>query len=422
MKKIILIIILVIIGIPSNSYASWECLIKDKSAQVLLDYIKNNKAVLKNIAGAINNSTNTSDGNRKGLIVSALSKTEGVFNEVFNFPSFYSYYKYFSVFPILNEIPKEAKRDYKLLEDEVTWLMNYLKKVNSKWKWFDIVEEPCSWVDWFCDYEKGTVKDILWQLARNSDNILDLYRLTIMWEEHNVKLEKLRLVNDDFTEELKKHYSTEAINACNSIEGWFSDTVTKAIENIMSLTEQWEDGIQEWKDAWQLLIWNKTDEEAKIEKEALKEILKTKWINTDYQKIMTDILGNYELEWTSTNNSFMTNTFKVIKSNIAEELRPFKEETLQDTITIKDEESISIEEFKKLDRNSQKTKKIQEEITTLYEKELPFAAIWDISTEDLRARIIEAHASLDRSIRTLEKIIPKSQNVCNSQWGGWDCD
>jgi hypothetical protein len=40
----------------------------------------------------------------------------------------------------------------------------------------------------------------------------------------------------------------------------------------------------------------------------------------------------------------------------------------------------------------------------------------------LRAKIIEAHASLERSIRTLDKTIPRSQNVCNSQGGWWNCN
>jgi hypothetical protein len=90
---------------------------------------------------------------------------------------------------------------------------------------------------------------------------------------------------------------------------------------------------------------------------------------------------------------------------------------MDDSVKIKEGGNISIEEIKKLENNSLITKQIQEEITVLYENELPFAAISDISTENLRAKIIEAHASLERSIRTLDETIPRSQNVCNSQGG-----
>ena len=73
--------------------------------------------------------------------------------------------------------------------------------------------------------------------------------------------------------------------------------------------------------------------------------------------------------------------------------------------------------------NSEVSKKIKERITTLYESEIPFAAVWDINTENLRAKIINSHINLEKSINTLEKTIEVSRKVCKSQDGSkWDCN
>lgn len=422
MKKTILIIIF-LISIPYYSYATWSCLIKDKSAQVLLDYIKNNRKVVSNISKSITKNRNKETSKiNKNAILKSLTKSEGLFNEAFNFPSYYSYSKYFATFPIFNEIPYSAKRDYKLLNNEGNWLMSYWKTINNKWVGNIIVQNPCAWVTWFCDYEEWTVNDILWNLIINNELILDLYRSTIMWEENDIKFENIQLVNNNFILEIKKHYSKEAISECNSEKWWFFEQITTSIEQIWELNQEWEDWIQRWKDAWQLLVWNNPGNETEIEKEVLKDYLNEEWIFMNNQEVLLNNLEKYNLEWLSLNNNFITNTFSLIKSNINKELKRFKEEIIDDSVKIQDRDNISIEEIKKLENNSFITRQIQEEITILYENELPFTAIWDINTENLRAKIIEAHASLERSIRTLDKTIPRSQNVCNSQGWWWNCN
>lgn len=423
MKKIILITILVLINIPSYSYANWACLIKDKSAQVLLDYIKNNRKVVENISNSISkDKSDRSENDFKNISNEALTQAEGIFNEIFSFPWYYSYAKYFAFFPTTNEIPYEVKRDYKILEDENNWLINYLNKINSKWVGYIMVNDPCKWVDTYCDYKAGSVKEILWELIQNSDNILDLYRLTVMWDEENFKISKLKLVNNNFILEIKKYYSTESIKKCSDEEWWFFYRIKKSIKNIGVLTKEWEDWIQEWKDAWQLLMWTQSKEDkTKTEKDVLTNYLQSVWINMNYQEIMQGNLDKYNLEWVSLNNNFVTNTFELIKSNTANELKRFKEEIFENSVVIEDGWSVSIREIKLLELNSEKTKRIQEEITILYQNELPFAAIWDISTEHLRSKIVDMHNSLENTIKNLDETIPKSQNTCKQQGGWWNC-
>lgn len=420
----VLIIILVLISYPSYSYAAWACLIKDKSAQVLLDYIKNNRIVVKSISNSINNNADKipTDYSIKWEIIKEFSKTEGLFNETFNFDWFYSYARYFAIFPIKNEVPYEVSRDYSILEDEINWLMSYLKKINSRWIGSITVKNPCAWVNWNCNYKDWTVKEILWELINNNNKILDLFRLTVMWEKNNIKIEEIKLVNNNFILEIKKYYSKEAINECNNEEWWFAYLAKKAIEEITYMTEQWKEWIQKWKDAWQLLVWNRPEEEAEIEREQLLGYMRSTGISTDSREIILNNLEKYNLEWISINNNFITNTFDLIKTNIEDELRRFKEEVINDSFKPTDWKTISTREIKNLERNSEITKQIQENIATLYESELPFAAIWDIGTEELRARIIETHLSLEKSIRTLDEVIPRSQNICNSQGWGWNCN
>ena len=70
----------------------------------------------------------------------------------------------------------------------------------------------------------------------------------------------------NFELEIERYYWKESISACNSSEGGFFDKITKAIEEIKLLNELWEKWIQEWKDAWWLLIWKDPSIEKILEK------------------------------------------------------------------------------------------------------------------------------------------------------------
>lgn len=417
MKKSILTF-LFFICIPLNTYASW-CLIKWWPAEFLLEYIENNQIVLDNIWAAEDKSKWISK-NRKEFISRMKSEAEGVFNDAFSYRSYKSYFKYFAVFPALNEIPVEVKRDYKLLKDEINIQIEFLKEITQEWKWSFTVEDPCAWVSWICNFSKNVpVSQALWELLKNSDNVIDTFRWTVVWERYNMKVWDLHLVNNNFKLEMEKYYSPKAYNLCNWEWEWYRVTVKEVIERIKWLTTAAEDWIKEWKEAWAMLYWTTPSKEAELEKKLLKEYLAENWIKTDDSAVLNKNLNKYGVDSLSLNNNFITNTFRLIENEIATETENFAKEVISDFVT---KEEMSHEEIKARSNNSIKTQSIQADITRLYETEIPFAAMWDLKTETLRAKIIETHSSLDVSIRVLNRAIPKSQKICNSQWWGWLCN
>lgn len=416
MKKIILTFF-ILLSIPINTFA-W-CLIQWWPADVLLELVKNNQIVMANIAWAEPlaswwNSTISS----KSFITKFQWNMEGVFNDLFSFRTYDSYVQYFAIFPMLNEIPVEVERDYVLLNSEITRQIEFLKKIAKQWKMDYIVENPCEWIDGICEFKKWvTVRVAIWELLKNTDDIIDLYRWTVVWEQHNSKIWDYSLTTNNFKLEIEKHYSQWAYNLCSQ-EDWFKATVDEAIISIKWLVTSAEDGIKEWREAWAMLFDSTPSEEAELEKKLLKEYLSDIWLDNDEWAIIIANLEKYNLEWLSVNNNFVTNTFKLIENNIADEVESFKTEVLWD---FTEEEDMSLDEIKYRSNNAKSTKEIQERIIRMYETELPFAAIWDINTEELRANIIETHSSLDIWIRILNRWIPKSQKICNSQWWGWIC-
>ena len=437
MKKILLTIIICMI--PNYTFADWACLIKDKSAEVLLKYMKDNKKIVKNITKSVVKKNNTQSNNSWffektiNTIWDEFSKgknqTISVFNEIFNFAGYYSYFRYFAVFPIWNEVPSEVRRDYKMLDKESKWMISYMKKMNSNWNSNDIIKNACSWVDKNCDLKNMTANEVMWKLIKNNDNILDLYRLTVMWEEKDFN-EKLILVDNNFELDLLKYYWKDAISACNSIEGWFFETITKAIENITILNKEWEDWIQMWREAWDLLLWTDPDKEALVEKELLRDYLSEQWISMENQQIIQNNLDEYNQNWLSINNNFIANTISSTFNKIENWLRDwenaivwdFFEQFQGENTNGSEVETIDYNKIRNVTEHSIKSKQIQKDISELYNEELPYAAAWDISTEKLREKIIETHMSLDDSINVLEKTIEISQKVCNSQdQKRWKC-
>lgn len=352
----------------------------------------------------------------------AKNETVSIFNQMFNYTWFYSYFRYYTVFPISNEVPYQVKRDYKILDNESKWIVEYIKKMDSNWTTDSIVKDACSWVEGNCDLKDMSSKKVLWELMKNNDKILDLYRLTVMWQWNKFN-DKLILVDNNFELDIWKYYWKESISACNSIKGWFFETITTAIQNIKLLNDQWADWIQMWRDTWDMMLWKEPSREALAEKELLRNYLSAQWITLQNQEIMQNNLDKYNEQWISKNNNFISNTISQTFWKIDNLFKYWKDAIISDFFNNNPDENINTNEIRTVTENSIVSKDLKKRISELYNEELPFAAIWDISTENLRAKIIQTHMSLDDSINILEKTIKISQKVCNSQdQKRWKCD
>jgi len=264
----------------------------------------------------------------------------------------------------------------------------------------------------------------------NNDKVTDLYRLTVMWESITYSSDDFMLVKDDFIEKMMESYWPDSVDACNT-EWDLLEKVVKAIKNINLLNEEAEKWIDEWKEAWQLLIWNRPEEAKKIEKEELKKYLAESWIPYENQKIINSNLEKYNQWWIDENNNFITNSIKTSFTKISEELKKWKKEIAQTffeeswKINMSDpNSSISTNDLKKASWNSDISKTIQEDISKLYEAEVPFAAVWDTNVDKLRSKIVGTILNLNDSIDTLNiKTCKKAEKFCNTQdkWR-WKCD
>ncbi|MDR2641054.1 MAG: hypothetical protein LBC61_07360 [Candidatus Peribacteria bacterium] len=111
MRKLFFTFLILVLG-TNYSFAA-ECLIQDKSSPALLEYIKNNQAVIKNITTEI--SKVKVEQTTKDKIVNSITKA---YNSTFNFGSYYSSFNLYAVYPISNEVPSEIMRDHNLLKKE----------------------------------------------------------------------------------------------------------------------------------------------------------------------------------------------------------------------------------------------------------------------------------------------------------------
>ena len=451
MKIKSIITLLVLISIPTYSYAAPACLIKNKTAPFLSQYIKDNRLVVKNVTNAIikekkklNDNKIRENNKDKSQIdkvlwnlnssiskvwtdaTNALNETASIFNEMFNFTWYYSYFKYFVTYPISNEVAFQVKRDYTLIVNENKWLLEFIKKMDQNWEWNIKVDEPCKWVvNWLnkCNLELKwkTTKKIIWKLAQNNDIILDFYRSSVIWADLDFSYDDFILVPEDFLTKMKNNYWELSVLKCNEEKDWFFTTIKKAIDDITLINKTSEKWIQKWKDAYALLLWASPGEETKIEKKKLKEYLSNNWIPTDKQDIMLSNLDKYnENKSFSLNNNFVTNTFKSIQNKIQKSLKKWKDENIWNNIP-KETKKVSIDKIQTINNILNKNKELQNNITNLYQSEIPFATAWDITTETLRGKIINTHISIQKSIDTLEKTCILSVKVCKEQWWWWNC-
>jgi len=449
MKNIIIAIVLLLTY--NTSFAAGACLIKDKTAPILSDYVKNNRQVIKNITKAIVKNANTKDDdkiaeqkatkwkfdkkvlNLKNKFKDAWQKLanewneiSSIFNDIFNFTWYFSYFKYYVNHPLFNEVPFQVKRDYSQIDKENKGLVEFIKKLDQKWNTKIVVDDACKWViKWLetCKIKLNwkKTKEIVWKLLKNNDLILDLYRVNIIWEQSDIQFSDLILVDNNFMLELKKYYWKKAVSACNNEEEWFFKQISDAIWDINLLNKQSEDWIQKWRDAYALLLWNKPDESNKIEQKKLKEYLDNKWVPSDKQAIIKKNLAEYNSEWFSMNNNFIENSYKSTLEKTKKDWELWKKENIWEAFP-ENTKQININLLKKVKSTSETTRDIQSKITELFNSEIPFAAVWDINTEKLRSTIINSHLNIQDSINTLEKTIKVSQKVCNAQWWGWNCN
>jgi len=426
MNKILITFFVIIISI-SNTYAS-SCAIKDKPINALYEYIENNKIIINNISKELIENQKNKEKSLKQETSDEYNKVKTswlkIYNEIFNFDSYYSYFKYYASFPISNEIPYQVKRDYRLLENEWKWIKSYLDSVIKNWQSDIIIKNVCSWVKWNCSFEKEIKAwELIWKLTANNEAIMDLFRNSVIWEMYKNPTQ-ITLVNNNFKEDIQTYYSIQYYSECSKEKWWFFDTIMTSIKEIWTLNKQAKDWIQKWNDAVDLMLWNDTTNEkyAEAEKRLLKEELSKQWISWDNQSNMMDSLDKYNSEWLSKNNNFIRNTFNSTRLKLENKLKEFKDEVIWDFFKNKQNEIVDINSVIKAQENSTNTNEIKENIDKMFLELSAFSSVSENNTSNVRSKLIEMHVDISNSINILEISCKKAVDICNQQdYGRWNC-
>lgn len=433
MKKIFLQILTIffsyILIINTVFWDCTKCRIKDETAPVLYEYIKNLKKIISNITSWINStSIDTENGIKKNISQTKI-KIIQIFNKMINWDWYYSYFDFYVMYSLRNEYIVEIWRDYNILEKESDWLEKYLKYIIQKW-FSDInltKKQVCNWLK-NCDFS-WNLTDILWEIISNHEKVKNYYRLSIIWKKQNFKWE-LKIVNNNFLTNFWKYYNEFTTENCSECKWSFSDRLSESIEKISNWQKLWKDWIRSWKEAIAILDWSLNNREyEKLERDLLEKELSRNGTSLKASETILNNLKKYnETWWFSLDNNFITNSFNYVKNSVASQIEDFSDSILQVFKRNKEisdwRENIAIQELLNIKKDLNKTKNVEEKIAEIYNKELPYASIQDNSTQNLQSRIILIHYNLVKAIKILEKTIKVSQKVCNSQASNkwWICD
>lgn len=426
MRKILITFFVILLSI-SSTYAS-SCMIKDKPIDSLNQYLENNKLVINNISKQLIESEKTKEKSIKQEAQDEYNKVKTgwikIYNNIFNFDSYYSYFKYFASFPISNEVPYQVKRDYRLLESEWKWIKGYLDNIIYNWKTDIIIKDVCNWVKSNCSFPNEIKAwELIWKLTANNEAIMDLFRNAVIWETYKNPTQ-ITLVNNNFKLDIQTYYSIEYYSKCSEEKWWFFDTIMTSIKEIWTLNKQAKDWIQKWKDAVDLMLWNDTTNEsyAEAEKRLLKNELSKQWISWDNQSNMMDSLDKYNSEWLSKDNNFIKNTFNNTRLKLENKLKEFKDEVIGDFFQKKQGWTVDINSVIKAQENSTNTNQIKENIDKMYLELMNFSAVSENNTTNLRSKLIDMHIDISNSINILEISCEKAVKICNEQdYGRWNC-
>jgi len=413
MIKKIIILCFIFISLTSRVFSAGNCLISSWPASIIDDYIKNNEIVIKNITNQIKDPNTESKKSIKENITS-------LFNDFINWTWYGSYFKYYVVFPLSNDISKEVKRDYKLLDKQWESLNKYLKIIAKKWYNINI-KTACDWISENCELDWKAI-DIIWKLIKNQSKVIDIYRRIVMWEI-SWTWEDFGLIlvdSDNFITQMVTHYW--AWNNCTDSEDSFFGTIIEKIKNIWTLNEQGKKWMEEWKEAIALLNWSKPTN--KLEEELLTKELSRQWISWEKAEAILWNLKKFNQNWGySKDNNFITNSFNHLKDTIDYEVKKFKTNVIDEfknsakklptksiNSLLNEKDTVNINQF------------IAESVSQVYNNELPFIEIWDKNAITIRTDIINIHNNLNNWIIKLSKLIEVSEKVCDDQstWE-WKC-
>lgn len=434
MKKIVLLLTFLL----SLSYlsvnadeCSQSCKLTEWTPEVLENYISNLRIVIWNLT------LETQQVEANSWISKDLKELKSqmikLYNLTIDWSWYFSYFEFFVVYPISNEYVPEIRRDYQILDIESKWIERYKKALVTRWlSSVEITKEKaCKWVEnKNCNLEWWNILEVLAEIEKNHEKVKDYFRLSILWKKSQFTWWDIMFVENNFKEELSKHYNENTTKECSLCEWGFFDRIEKAIDEVQDLQNLWKEWIKKWQDAISLIDWSLDDKEyERREREILIDELWRQWLSSWQADAILKNLDRYNSWWWfSLDNNFITNSFNYLKDSVVSESNTFYESVLKnfnsdkilETFWFRDR--IPIKDIAWTDASLKTTQEVQQRIDLMYKKELPFAEMQDVSNEALQSKIIYMHYNLSQAIKTLDWTIETAEKVCNKQatWM-WNC-
>ncbi len=469
LNKLIFIVIIFNLFIY-NSFADeaicekW-CKIKDGAPEVILEYISNNNKIIQNISKNlwknknhwnISIPTNVSVWQSYQNIINqnnevwymninnSVSSWIGlrIYNSLFNWSETASWFKYF-LSNIDWDVPYPIKRDLELIGRQNQKLNYFLSRVIKNWYSFNDInsKKACEWIEdnWKC--EKliwNDIEEAIKNLIDNNNTINLIIRkeLWFMWFNSVVwssSYNELFAIPETFKSEIQLNYNKETYRSCANCKSWSIQRIKKSIEKISLSDRAWKDWINEWENAWNLLLWiNNYDDKEKqrrIERNLLNRELARQWVSFNSWEAVLNDLENFKWNsfWFSAWNNPITNSFMNFIDEIKE---PFTSRTVNsftETLANIKENASNIDVFTFSEiihskENLWNDKKTFNKIQEVVKKNQAIIARQNKNTDKLQSKIIQLHINLNETINTLEDIIPKTEKICNDQdYGDGKC-
>ena len=177
MKKFLITFFIFIFGI---NFANADCDISSWPSEWLQKYFDNLGKILNNI----NSQANSIESDPNVYYTTMRSYAIRVSSNTFNFSNFFQEINFTAFAPLWNEIPKEFKRDYERLKQNMDKINSVRDNIAKRWvedyncykSWENCdLNKICSWVD-KCEFKDWTkLWDILEAVAINHKNIERIY-------------------------------------------------------------------------------------------------------------------------------------------------------------------------------------------------------------------------------------------------------
>jgi hypothetical protein len=433
LKKIISLII--VLAISSNTSfvfaevnSNNKCEI-DNTPKYIIEYIKDLRKVVSNISSRSVEKRIEKQNSFWKTNNRSYDKVYWTLNSLFTWKWYSSNFEY-SIWENTNEIPNQAKRDIKILEKEKDNLNKYYQNFAKK----DLSQvmltkgEICEWLDdekcgKHFNKERKSI-DILLKASRSINSLLFIIKNNAtngnIWQWKNYFLLK-----DEDIESIKKDYSVESLQACNKLENpegkdWFFKTAIDAIKKISLTWEKSEGILNQWDEAYKLLLWNTQDEkEKKRERQLLSQELQKQGIGWDWASAILWNLDYYNKNW---NRKWLKDQYQSYINLVGDESREFNETIKGLQKQISENKWISAKDFESKLLSIRWTEQVKISINLLYGKLKESSLQDDNINETLINRMVKMHINISEWINTLNKTCKVSVRVCNSQKKGqWDC-